>query len=492
MLHAAKWVTVSNVLNQFLVGAVTFILAALLNPSQFGTVAMAYLYITFLQQLTGFGFNSALIQRLDIEKRHLDSVFWLNVASGLFFALVAVVLSGWWSRVNRMPDLSPMIIALSAIMPIEGFSVVQVALLQRRMEFKRLAVRDNLATAVGGAIGVAAALAGLGGWALVLQHIGSETTSVLTLWRVSDWRPGLEFKWSAVRELTNYSLKTLAGRIGTFAQNSTDSLLIGFMLGPAAVGLYRLANRLVEMILMFVARAILTVSLPHYAKFQSDLPELNRNFLFGSHLSCLVTFPALGFLAGASRTVLAAIGPQWSEAVDLLQILTLVGMAKTVILLVTPLLQAVSRPGILSLNFWTLAAANALAVWLAARLFAGAAQESLIACVGAFRVFAFLGIFTPLLLWHAKKATGLSLSALAETIRPALVTALAVGGSQWMLEQAGFRGLFPNRFLALAASAAIGGAVWLAFISLLDGVARDYIRSAGRWGRNLFLRTSVS
>jgi PST family polysaccharide transporter len=369
-----------------------------------------------------------------------------------------------------------MINALSAIMIIEGFSVVQVALLQRSMQFKRLAIRDNLATAVGGVIGIGAALFGMGAWALVLQHLATELTSVLSLWGVSEWRPGLEFRWSAVRDLTDYSLKTLFGRIGSFAQNSTDSLLIGIFVGPAAVGLYRLANRLVEMVLMFVARAILTVSLAHYSKYQSDLPELNRNFLFGSRLNCIVTFPALAFLAGASQVVLAAIGPQWAGAVRVLQILTLVGLGKSVVFLITPLLQAASRPGILSLNLWSLAIANALAVWLGVKLFA-APEEPLLACVAALRAGVFVGLFTPLLLWQANRATGLSMRSLAATVRPALLTALVMAGSQWMLASVGIWGIITNRFLALALSAAVGAGVWIACISLFDEETMGYVRA---------------
>jgi PST family polysaccharide transporter len=336
-----------------------------------------------------------------------------------------------------MPDLQPMVIALSAIMPIEGFSVVQMALLQRRMQFKSLAIRDNVATAVGGVTGVTMAFCGFGGWALVFQHIARELTSVVTLWKISDWRPGFEFRFSSIRELANYSTKTLLGRLGSFAQNSTDSILIGVLLGPVALGLYRLANRLVEMNLMFLPRAIQIVSLPHFSKFQSDLPELNRNFLFASHLNSIVTFPSLAFLAGASSVILKAIGPQWSDAVTVLQILSLIGISKTIILLIGPLLQAVSRAGTHSFNVWTLAISNGLAVLAAAFLFSHKTDEQQIVAVAAFRTAVFLGIFTPLLLWQAKRATALSVYGLLGALSPAIMTSSIVYVGQFLYTSLG-------------------------------------------------------
>src|SRR5713226_1851304 len=134
LLHAVAWSSLSNVINEITMAAVTFVLAALLRPDQYGAVAMAYLYVIFIQMLQVFGFSTALVQRKELKEIHVNSVFWLNLSSGLAFAAVAILLSGWWSRINHMPDLRPVIIVLSALIPIESLSIVQVALLQKQMD----------------------------------------------------------------------------------------------------------------------------------------------------------------------------------------------------------------------------------------------------------------------------------------------------------------------------------------------------------------------
>lgn len=488
LLQAVTWSSLSNVINEIMVAMVTLVLAALLVPGQYGTVAMAYIYVVFIQMLVGFGFATALIQRKDLQKIHLDSVFWLNLASGAVCAACAILLSGWWSRMTHMPDLQPMIVALSVTIPIQALSIVQVSLLQKSMDFKGLAIRGNLGTALGGVIGVAMALLGFGAWALVGQQIAKELASLMLLWRISQWRPAFAFQWSAVKDLSNYAAKTLSGQIAVFFQGSSDSLLIGLLVGPAALGLYRLADRLVEMNLKFLPRAMQIVSLSHFSRLQHDRAELNKSFLLNCHLCGITTFPAMGFLAGASGVILAAIGKQWAGAVTVLQILALIGVSKVILMFVGPLLQALSRPGIHSFNVWTLVAANSLAVCLAVGLFYHAPGERQIIWVAAIRTIVFIGIFTPLLLWQAKRASGLSLLTLLKVLGPAIVISFIVAGSQWLLDRSGLLAVIHNKYAALCVSAAFAGITWLVCVRLFDRQAFQYLVKAFHKGRETLRR----
>jgi PST family polysaccharide transporter len=482
MLHGIKWTTASNAIGQVLTAAVTFVLAALLTPTQFGTVALAYIYIAFTEMIVGFGFNMAMIQRKDLQKTHLDSVFWFNLGVGAIFTGVAILCSGFWAHVNQLPPLQFIIIALSAYIPLRGLSFVQIAVLQKKMDFKSLAIRDNTSAALGGTTGIILAVMGFGAWALVWQHLVRELVSVVLLWRLSDWRPSRNFSGAAVIDLLGYAWKAFAGQIGVFAQNQTDGLLVGLLLGPTALGLYRFADRLVEMSLSFLARAVQLVSLSHFARLQQDIPELNRSFLFGTHINSIFTFPAMAFLMGASPLLLNAIGQQWQNATMVLRILALIGVSKAIILLVGPLLQALSKPGIHSINTWTLATANALAVCTAAWMFGNLMQEQQITLVAALRTLVFLIIFTPLMLWQARRASGISLKALFKTIGPSILISLIIGGSQALLIQSGLWVFMPNPYTTLFMSLALAFVMWLVGFRLLDPLAWQYLRKVVRIG----------
>jgi len=474
MTHGVKWMTASNVVREVLSGAVTFILAALLMPREFGTVAMAYIFLTFIETLTGFGFNIALIQRKELEAIHLDSVFWFNLVAGVIITGIAILASGWWANVNRVPELQIIICVLAALILIRGLSFVQTAYIQKKMDFRSLAIRDNVATTLGGATGIVLALLGFGVWSLVWQHLIRELSGTILIWQLSNWRPRRSFSWAAISDLFGYAWKAFSGQIGVFAQNQMDGLLVGLLLGPAALGIYRLADRLIEMNLKFLPRAVQLVSLSHFATLQDDLPELNRSFLFGLHLNSIITFPAMAFLAGASPVILSAIGPQWLDATTVLRILTIIGISKALILLVGPLLQALFRPGIHSINTWTLAVANSLAVFGAVLVFPALTQVQLISMVAAMRTFVFVVIFTPLMLWQARCASGLSLKALLKSIQPAIFTSLIIVCSQAFLIHFEVWSYISNRYAILFACTTLAGLTWLACIRALDPVA---------WGR---------
>ncbi len=128
----------------------TFVLAALLGPHDFGLVAMALIYITLLRLIMEQGVATALVQRAETEPEHWDTAFWLNVAWCLLLTGVGIATSGLWASLNGEPDLKPVVQVLSLLVIAEGLHMVQEAVLQRELSFKRLAIRSNVAAVLGG------------------------------------------------------------------------------------------------------------------------------------------------------------------------------------------------------------------------------------------------------------------------------------------------------------------------------------------------------
>jgi O-antigen/teichoic acid export membrane protein len=468
MLKAAKWTIASNVLQEVLSGLLVFILAIFLKPEQFGTVSLAYVYIVFIEVIIGFGFTTAIIQRKAIEEIHLSSVFWLNQISGLLLFFIAISLSGWCSEVNKMPQLQPILMALSFLIPLHSLSVVQIAILQRKMEFKRLALRTNSATALSGILGVVLAISGFGAWSLVFQHLAKGLSSTILLWKVSDWRPNLLFDRQALKSLSEFSCKSFIGQIGSFFQQQTDALFVGIVLGPAALGLYKLADRLVETTLRLLPRALQIVSLPHFSKLQDNLVDLNKAILLSLQLCCTFLFPVMGMLAGASPLVLRTLGEQWLGAASVLRILAIIGMSRAILMLLGPVLPALSRPGTSSINTWALAAANAACVALAAALTVNMETSVRLIVVASLRAAVFFLIFSPLVLFQVTRASGLSVLSFYKTIGPSILIAAVIAGVQWFVYAYFGFSFTKQRFLPLIIATFVGIITWLISLRLID------------------------
>ena len=472
-LHSVKWVLVSNWGREGILSLVTFILAAILGPTDFGTVAIAYIYIAFVQMFVGLGFNATLIQKKDLNESHLDSVFWLVVILSLLLMAISIALSGWWANINHSVQIKAVICSLSVLIPIQGLIIVQQALFHRKMDFKSLALRDNVSAFAGGVIGISMALWGFGVWALVGQQLSRALLSLLLLWKLSDWRPSFKFSPSHAKETLNFSFKVFVGRIGDYFQGYSDALLLGVFLGPQAVGLYRLATRIMRIPVALVSRAIHVVSLPQFSQFQDNTIELKNTLLFCLRGSTIITIPVVMGLSGASDLVMAVIGPKWLPASKVLMILCIVGFVMSMTLFTGTLLQAIGKPGIQTTMTWCLAITNAVFFVAVGILFRKSSITEQIVLFAASRALVYT-VFLPVNLFIASRYTGITLNDILRNVGPSVVTGSLIFLGIILLKSVNVFELTSPIF-ALAFAVGFSFLLWIGATLLLDRQIRQQV-----------------
>lgn len=319
---------------------VTFVLAGIVGPRDFGLIAIAVIYINFAQMFLDQGLAAALIQKKDLEQEDCDSVFWLNLAVSLLFVALTMLLSGWWARINHAPDLARVLSVLSICIPIEGLSIVQSAVVRRELDFKTLTIRSNLSVFIGGVAGLGLAYAGYGVWALVGMQLVRDFSALLLLWRLGHWRPTFAFSWTHLQELLRFSVHLFVSGLGTFADQQAGAILLGVLFGPVAVGLYRLADRLVGSVVSIATTSIQGVSLPEFSRLQDRPEELKSGVIACIRLSSMATMPALVGMAITSGPLVATLGPKWTPATNVMKILCLQAIVFTLSYFTGPLLTA--------------------------------------------------------------------------------------------------------------------------------------------------------
>ncbi len=423
---AVKWSFVMHWGHRGTATLMTLILAAILGPTAFGVVAMAMVYIALIEMLLEQGMSAALIQRKDLQREHLDSAFWLLVVAGLLLTAVSLALSGWWASVNNLPELAPVINALSLLVPIRCLTVVQQAFLKREMDFKSLAVRANVAVLVGGAVGIVMALLGFGVWALVGQKMSEALIALMLLWSLSRWRPRLRFSKARLKDLLGFSTASFINSVGVFAGKRSDVLLMGLFFGPMAVGLYTLANRLMSLVLQLSTRPLQTVALPQFSRSQGDVTTLKASVLSSIHMSATLAIPAMAALAGLSGLILSAVGPEWLVASGSLQVLCFLGSMLAVALFSAAVLEAAGKPGLLALITWTLTVVTVTSLTGVATLLADAAVGQQILGIAATRLVVFVLLYLPVRIIVLKRMVGITLSQLIRETLPAAGSGAAV------------------------------------------------------------------
>jgi PST family polysaccharide transporter len=447
------------------------VLAALLGPEAFGIVAMALVFLAVIELFLEAGFLTTIVQRETLDREHLDSAFWVNLAWSIVLACLAFALAGWWAGVNNAPELADVIRALSILLVISGLTIIQQAYLQRTLAFRKLAVRANVAALVGGLVGLSLALWGAGVWSLVAYQIAIDLTSLVLLWAVSDWRPGLRFSRAHARDLFGFTSGVFLANVGGFVNRRSDTLLMGLFFSPSVVGIYRLADRFVDSILELTMRPVGLVSLPHMSLLQRDRTALRETVATFTRIAMRTTLPALLVLAACSGYVLAVVGPEWEIGSDALRLLCIVGIVKGLVHFTGPLLFAVAKPFYRATMLWFLAAVSvATVVAVGYALESDPAQRQLTGMSGA-RALVALAIVLPLNLVIISRVAGLAPRTLARWLPAPLAAGIAAVVAVGVLTATGaLEGAPPLLALVVAGviAVAIAGATMLA----LDADAR--------------------
>jgi PST family polysaccharide transporter len=273
------------------------------------------------------GLGAALIQRKTLEPRHLDAVFWVNVATGLLltglFAAAAPLVAVFY----REPALRALTTALSFNFVLGSFNIVQRSLIIRELDFRRLVLSETAATAFAGLSAAGCALAGWGVWSLVVQALSFTAAFSALTWRLSDWRPSLRFEPGAVRELMGFSANLLGFNALNFSNRNLDNLLVGRFFGPAQLGVYARAYDLMLLPSSQVTTVLSRVMFPALSSIQHDKATVKRLYMRAIGAIALFAFPMmLGLLATAEPFVLALFGEKWRGSVPVVRIFCLVGL----------------------------------------------------------------------------------------------------------------------------------------------------------------------
>jgi PST family polysaccharide transporter len=453
---------------------VTFVLAVLLGPHSYGLVAIATIYIAFVQLALNQGFSTTIIQRQELDESHLDSAFWLNLAWAVILMAASIGLASLWADLNHSSQLTPIIDVLSILILIQALTLVQQSILIRQLSFKKLAVRSNIAAVVGGVVGIVAALEGAGVWALVAQQLTTAIVSLMLLWVVSRWVPRLRFSVRHARELMSFSVQVFAGNLAKFVDQRSDAIMMGIFFGPVAVGVYRLADRLVDTFVRLSNRPVMTFALAHFSRLQDDPEGLRHAVRSCMRLNALATVPFMLCLIAVADQVAGVLGPKWTAAPDALRLLAVVGIAKVFLDYAAALLFAIGKPHLRALFQWVLAAVSAITFALAALALKHHSTEHQVLGIAASRVVLFALIFVPLNLIIVRRLTGNGIMSLLASAREpvlaglAAVAAVALANRLELLDES-------HPWARLAIASLIATATFATTLMLLDASIRERV-----------------
>jgi len=324
---------------------VIVILARLVLPESFGLVAYAIVFTSFAQIIIDQGFSDAIVQFTTIEREHLDTAFWISVFTGTTLTLASIAASGLIANIFNEPQLREIIIWLSPIFILGALSSVQQSILRRKLDFKKLTLRSLISTSTSGVIAIAMALKGFGVWSLVAKLLVDSAVGVIALWKISDWRPSLNFSWKHFRELFSFGINIVGGDLVDFLSVHSDDFLIGYYLGTEALGYYTMAYNLLNVLTDLLVTVPNKVAFPIFSRIQNDPIRLKSAFYEVTQLQSIVAFPLfLGLFVVAPEVVHVLYSDKWVVSIPVIQILMFMGMARSASYFYSSIFRAAGKP----------------------------------------------------------------------------------------------------------------------------------------------------
>lgn len=300
---------------------VSIILARLLAPEAYGTIALAMVFINILQVFVDSGMGTALIQKKDADDLDFSSVFYFNIAAclvlyaGLFLAAPSI------AQFYGDPALTALVRALSLTVVVSGVRNIQQSYVSRHLLFKRFffsTIGSTLASAV---IGIAMAYAGFGVWALVGQSLSNVVTGTVILWATVPWRPRRMFSWQRLKSLLSFGWKLLVSSLLDTGYNNLRSLIIGKLYSSADLAYYNQGDKLPNLVITNINTSIDSVLLPTMANAQDDPARVRSMTRRAIKTSTYIMAPLMmGLAACAEPLIRLILTEKWLPCVPFLRI----------------------------------------------------------------------------------------------------------------------------------------------------------------------------
>jgi len=307
---------------------VTIVLARLLEPSDFGLIAIVMVIVSLATVFSDIGLGGALIQRKKLHQIHYSSVFFFNVLAGSFLTLVTYFSAPWIATFYENEQLLPVIQAASFLFVISAFHAVQTVILKKELKYEILTKVNVTASIASGVIGVALAFGGAGVWSLLAQLISREIIINIVIWSKTSWIPKLAFSFKALKQLWSYGLNMFLAEMLDTLYEKADYLIIGKLFPAATLGFFHQAKQLNQFVTEYSAGSLMSVLFPVLSKIQNDLPKFQRVVIKSAGVISFVSFLLLGGLyLVADELIVLLLGEKWVSSVFYFKIILLSGFA---------------------------------------------------------------------------------------------------------------------------------------------------------------------
>lgn len=320
---SAKWSIIDNFAQQFISFVVFLILAKLINPEDFGVIAIAHVLVTFVRQVILDPISFSVVRSVELNDQLVSRAFTSNLITAFAVSSFMALLLSPVAIDYGNHDLGNVFLGMAIVVIIYGLSSTFEAVLHQQFAFKPLAIRSIASVTLGGALSIYMAFHGAGVMALVAQQIAISSIGLALLVLQSDWRPKIKIEnlnyWGFYRNGRKLALSNLFN----FALTQGDVLIVSIFMSSYYVGIYNFAKRLTSAIYLIISSSIHKIAIPSFSKVCSNTISFRNEYL---HIVGILTFLLLPLYFGMGTLSFYLIpsffGEKWSSAASVIPLIS--------------------------------------------------------------------------------------------------------------------------------------------------------------------------
>jgi O-antigen/teichoic acid export membrane protein len=315
------WLTGVQAARQLLSIASVSVLARRIPPATYGLVGMAVLVTTLLETVRDVGTGTALIRERELPDSLASTAFWLNCGTGVVVTLLVIAVSWPAAYFFHEPQVARILQFLSVSFFFGALGVVPTAVLNRAMNFRKVAIAQATAAVCATGSAITIALAGGKVSALVSAALVMSIVNTIMVWFLSPLRVKPVFDVPAARRILSFGLHLTGSHVMNYFSRNADNVLVGRYLGSGPLGYYQMGYMLMQLPLYNFSNMIAQVTYPALSRFSDDHGRFRSAYLRTSSLISLVTFPVMvGLGVTAEPFVRVFLGPKWMPVAALLTV----------------------------------------------------------------------------------------------------------------------------------------------------------------------------
>ena len=331
IIKGGVYLTIVNVLSQFLAIIVNIVLARLLMPEDFGLLALTMTFMGFITLFTSLGFGASIIHNRESTQEQLSSLYWLNTSLAVASVVIIYISAPFAANFYNDIRLSFLIRVASLNIVITPIFIIHYKILERDLEFKSISKINLTGTLVGSIAAIIAALSGLGVYALILQPLIGTIVRLILVLIISKWKPQLCFKYNQIKGMVWYSLKFKGSNTALYFERNIDYLILGKFFTSTILGHYAFAYNIMYTPVKRISYIFSEVLFPSFSSFQKDKQKILTGYFKSVTLIAMISIPGMTLLAFNADLIIQTIfGHKWDGAVPIVRILCFAGAIQSI------------------------------------------------------------------------------------------------------------------------------------------------------------------